>query len=85
MESIAFISQEYNNGFYHSTFRHSLPLHQTLRESNVHEFNSIISLATQAIAELRRSAHNSLYASRISYIYQPLSAGLIKKIYTILI
>ena len=66
MDSIAFISQEYNNGFYHSTFRHSLPLHQTLRESNVHEFNSIISLATQAIAELRRSAHNSLYASRIS-------------------
>ena len=66
MDSYAFIAEEYQDGFYTTTFRHSSSVKETLRDCTVNDFNKILSLATEAIVELRRSAHTIQYSDTLS-------------------
>lgn len=66
MDSFAFISEEYKDGLYTTTFRHSTSVKTPFRECTIGEFNIILSLATEAIAEIRRSAHNIQYSDTLS-------------------
>lgn len=66
MDSFAFIAEEYQDGFYTTTFRHSSSVKESLRDCTVNDFNKILSLATEAIVELRRSAHTIQYSDSLS-------------------
>jgi hypothetical protein len=66
MDSFAFIAEEYQDGFYTTTFRHSSSVKEALRDCTVNDFNKILSLATEAIVELRRSAHTIQYSDTLS-------------------
>jgi hypothetical protein len=66
MDSFAFISEEYQDEFYITKFRHSASVKDALCDCTVNDFNKILSLATEAIVELRRSAHTIQYSDTLS-------------------
>ena len=66
MDSFAFIAEEYQDGFYKTIFRHSSSVKESLRDCTVNDFNKILSLASEAIIELRRSAHTIQYSDTLS-------------------
>jgi len=66
MDSFAFISEEYKDGFYKTTFKHLSSVKDLLQDCTVNEFNNILSLATEAIKEIRRSAHTIQYSDTLS-------------------
>jgi hypothetical protein len=66
MDSFAFVAEEYQDGFYTTTFRHSSSVKESLHDCTVNDFNKILSLATEAIKQLRRSAHTIQYSDTLS-------------------
>ena len=56
MESLAFIAEEKQEGFYITSFKHSSSVKGGFGDCTVGEFNTILLLASEAIKEIRRSA-----------------------------
>ena len=66
MESLAFIAEEKQEGFYITSFKHSSSVKEGFGDCTVSEFNTILLLASEAIKEIRRSAHNIQYSDTLS-------------------